>query len=245
MTGGIVHNFVSQHHQRVFALSSVSPKEDADIVIGHACEMSATTADSKIDVGAFVKGKCISNVDLEQSESEIRSFENIKWQQHSPEVEIASLSNRYQGPIGPSQVSQRDVKNFLTDKSTCDSLAQACISISLGSTIQGSKTEACNIAERPFLTLPMTCSVAEGKDERELFAAFQHMQRAHCFVAKPPKTSNQAFSDATRNALPYMRVARPPSEGRNQLLPRYWPRITDQELQQISGEYPQLYLKTE
>jgi hypothetical protein len=38
-----------------------------------------------------------------------------------------------------------------------------------------------------------------------------------------------------------LRVARPPGEGRgrNQLLPRYWPRITDQELQQItSGEYP-------
>lgn len=26
--------------------------------------------------------------------------------------------------------------------------------------------------------------------------------------------------------------------GRNQLLPRYWPRITDKELQQISGTYP-------
>lgn len=38
-----------------------------------------------------------------------------------------------------------------------------------------------------------------------------------------------------------LRVARPPGEGRgrNQLLPRYWPRITDQELKQInSGEYP-------
>lgn len=41
-----------------------------------------------------------------------------------------------------------------------------------------------------------------------------------------------------------LRVARPPGEGRgrNQLLPRYWPRITDQELQQItSGEYPLLF----
>lgn len=28
------------------------------------------------------------------------------------------------------------------------------------------------------------------------------------------------------------------ARSRNQLLPRYWPRITDQELQQISGEYP-------
>lgn len=34
-----------------------------------------------------------------------------------------------------------------------------------------------------------------------------------------------------------IRVARPPGEGRgkNQLLPRYWPRITDQELQQITS----------
>uniref|UniRef100_A0A1D1YYL3 B3 domain-containing protein Os07g0563300 n=1 Tax=Anthurium amnicola TaxID=1678845 RepID=A0A1D1YYL3_9ARAE len=29
---------------------------------------------------------------------------------------------------------------------------------------------------------------------------------------------------------------RPEARGRNQLLPRYWPRITDQELQQISGD---------
>ncbi|VFQ69634.1 unnamed protein product [Cuscuta campestris] len=41
------------------------------------------------------------------------------------------------------------------------------------------------------------------------------------FVPKPPKYT----------------FARPPAEGRmnSQLLPRYWPRITDQELQQISG----------
>nr|KYP48378.1 B3 domain-containing transcription repressor VAL2 [Cajanus cajan] len=39
---------------------------------------------------------------------------------------------------------------------------------------------------------------------------------------------------------PLLLGPRPPAEGRgrNQLLPRYWPRITDQELQQISGEYP-------
>lgn len=29
---------------------------------------------------------------------------------------------------------------------------------------------------------------------------------------------------------------------RNQLLPRYWPKISDQELQQISGEYPYIKL---
>ncbi|THG19995.1 hypothetical protein TEA_001823 [Camellia sinensis var. sinensis] len=37
-----------------------------------------------------------------------------------------------------------------------------------------------------------------------------------------------------------IRNGRPRSDARsrNQLLPRYWPRITDQELQQISGKYP-------
>ncbi|KAL6508096.1 hypothetical protein OROGR_024291 [Orobanche gracilis] len=39
------------------------------------------------------------------------------------------------------------------------------------------------------------------------------------------------------SSVPQLRVARPLVEGRikNQLLPRYWPRMTDQELQQISG----------
>lgn len=31
--------------------------------------------------------------------------------------------------------------------------------------------------------------------------------------------------------------------GRGQLLPRYWPRFTDQDLQQISGEYPLILIK--
>lgn len=29
--------------------------------------------------------------------------------------------------------------------------------------------------------------------------------------------------------------------GKNQLLPRYWPRITDQELRRLSEEYPLFY----
>lgn len=48
-------------------------------------------------------------------------------------------------------------------------------------------------------------------------------------------------TDSKSNETGSVRVARPPGQGRgrNQLLPRYWPRITDQELQQItSGEYP-------
>ncbi|XP_018681987.2 B3 domain-containing protein Os07g0679700 isoform X1 [Musa acuminata AAA Group] len=237
MPSEVVQNFLSQHHQAVFAFSTRCSKEnDTDTaVVSRACEMSTTTADSKIDVGAFVKGKGMSNVDVEQSESEIRSFGHIKWEQQSPDIGIASFSNRYQGPVVSSQISQLDEKDFVIDKSISESLAQACLSMSLGNTNQGSNMESCSSAERPLLALPMACSVAEGKDERKSLSFFQQLPRAR-FLAKPPKTSNRAFSDASRSALPYMRVARPPAEGRNQLLPRYWPRITDQELQQISGD---------
>ncbi|XP_048132410.1 B3 domain-containing protein Os07g0563300-like [Rhodamnia argentea] len=43
--------------------------------------------------------------------------------------------------------------------------------------------------------------------------------------------TNSSVESHTRNGRP-----RGDARGRNQLLPRYWPRITDQELQQISGD---------
>ncbi|GAA0151900.1 hypothetical protein LIER_10517 [Lithospermum erythrorhizon] len=55
---------------------------------------------------------------------------------------------------------------------------------------------------------------------------------------KPLKPTNNGSSEAMKApSPPQARVARPPADGRgrHQLLPRYWPRITDQELQQISG----------
>ncbi|XP_042438436.1 B3 domain-containing protein Os07g0679700-like isoform X1 [Zingiber officinale] len=237
MTNGIVQNFVSQNHQRVVALSARTFKEDIDsAVTTHACEMSANTADFKIDGGTFSKGKCTSKPDLEHSDCGIRSFAQIKSEQHSPDVVISSLSNRYQGPSASSQISPRDEKALMTDNSLCESLSQGCISMSLGNTNQIGDREVLNITERSFLSLPMACSISEGKDERKASATFQQMQRPRSFVVKCPRTSNQTFSDLSKNSLPYMRVARPPAEGRNQLLPRYWPRITDQELQQISGD---------
>lgn len=67
-----------------------------------------------------------------------------------------------------------------------------------------------------------------------------HGQRGRHISPKPPKPSPVAGSEANKGSASQTRVPRPPTEGRgrNQLLPRYWPRITDQELQQLSGEYP-------
>ncbi|XP_019178806.1 PREDICTED: B3 domain-containing transcription repressor VAL1-like isoform X2 [Ipomoea nil] len=68
---------------------------------------------------------------------------------------------------------------------------------------------------------------------------FQQGQKPHHILPKPPKAgSNSGFESKSGISTP-TRVARPPAEGRggrNQLLPRYWPRITDQELQKLSGD---------
>lgn len=53
------------------------------------------------------------------------------------------------------------------------------------------------------------------------------------FSGHPHNGVDSSGEAQVRNGRP-----RGDARGRNQLLPRYWPRITDQELQQISGEYP-------
>ncbi|KAK8275285.1 hypothetical protein V6Z12_D10G127200 [Gossypium hirsutum] len=67
-------------------------------------------------------------------------------------------------------------------------------------------------------------------------AIFKASKSLH-LLPKPPKPV-LAGLEVNAGMVPQIRVARPPVEGRgrNQLLPRYWPRITDQELQQISGD---------
>lgn len=75
--------------------------------------------------------------------------------------------------------------------------------------------------------LPISNGVLEGKVEEKVGLVKQE-QRPRVKALKLNK--GMMGSDN--------RVARPPAEGRGrgQLLPRYWPKITDQELLQISGD---------
>ncbi|MQL80127.1 hypothetical protein Taro_012547 [Colocasia esculenta] len=80
----------------------------------------------------------------------------------------------------------------------------------------------------------------DSKDPARVSSAQSHRQvhssplsKQHCPNAHNASEANGEMQSQVRNGRP-----RPESRGRNQLLPRYWPRITDQELQQISGEYP-------
>lgn len=118
-----------------------------------------------------------------------------------------------------------------------ESLKQACLSISLGNSSQSTVME-------PTLsggTCPVGLALSEdGRDQNKTVSSFQQAQRARHLLPKPSRTGQALASEPSKELLSHMRVARPPAEGRgrSQLLPRYWPRITDQELQEISGEYP-------
>ncbi|KAL0435103.1 UNVERIFIED_CONTAM: B3 domain-containing transcription repressor VAL1 [Sesamum radiatum] len=95
----------------------------------------------------------------------------------------------------------------------------------------------------PSSGLPFPGAIVEGSEQSK--GSFQQGQRTRHVLPKPPKPSPTALSETNKGTGgSQTRVARPPAEGRgrNQLLPRYWPKITDQELQQLSGEYP--YLKS-
>ncbi|CAH9089031.1 unnamed protein product [Cuscuta epithymum] len=75
-------------------------------------------------------------------------------------------------------------------------------------------------------------------DERKLGKLISsNVQGPGHLLPNPPKYIIAAGLETTSGMVPQIPVARLPVEGRikNQMLPRYWPRITDQELQQISG----------
>ncbi|KAJ1702435.1 hypothetical protein LUZ63_002214 [Rhynchospora breviuscula] len=143
----------------------------------------------------------------------------VKWE----EKPILSL-NRNPSLIGNSSQNTLDLKEIITENNSSnnnnnrnkisESLAETSLSMSLG-LVNTPNTER---------TIMLPPSELTG-------------QRARHFM---PKLSKPAPFDASKDlsSLSHMRVARPPAEGRgrNQLLPRYWPRITDQELQQISGD---------
>ncbi|KAE8734047.1 B3 domain-containing transcription repressor VAL2 [Hibiscus syriacus] len=76
-------------------------------------------------------------------------------------------------------------------------------------------------------------------DERgKMSSVLQQASKSGHLLPKPPTSVLATGLELNAGMVPQIRVARPPAEGRgrNQLLPRYWPRITNQELQQISGD---------
>lgn len=143
--------------------------------------------------------------------------------------------------IGPTQSSlQMKQEEFLlpsrldalrhnTEKKELQELsAQPNLSMSLGPTL---------------VTTPFHDGVVDDRSKNT--PIFQLAPRSRQLLPKPANSAPTAAGmEANGTLVSQIHVARPPPEGRGktQLLPRYWPRITDQELQQLSGQYPHLYV---
>lgn len=67
-----------------------------------------------------------------------------------------------------------------------------------------------------------------------------HSKVAVCYAQRstPTAETKNFFSSNGVDSSGAARTCNGRPQGRDQLLPRYWPKITDKELQQISGEYP-------
>ncbi|CAN0846891.1 B3 domain-containing transcription repressor VAL2 [Linum grandiflorum] len=151
------------------------------------------------------------------------SFRQMKQEamlSHIGEIGGTSFSHFNQISNTFSQAAKPEINRAtMGAKDLYDSLANTNLTIALGSSLGSSTPFGSTVDERAGSKTPPL----QGSRSRHL-------------LPKPPK-SNLVTGLETNNAMASsIRVARPPAEGRgrNQLLPRYWPRITDQELQQIS-----------
>ncbi|CAN4126263.1 unnamed protein product [Withania somnifera] len=104
-----------------------------------------------------------------------------------------------------------------------------------GSTVQTNLSIGLSAPSPNTKLFPTTLD--EG-DLNKTISSLQHGSRSRNPLPKPPKSTSALGPETNAGTIPQIRIARPPVEGRikNQMLPRYWPRITDQELQQISGD---------
>nr|GEX57252.1 B3 domain-containing transcription repressor VAL1-like isoform X1 [Tanacetum cinerariifolium] len=86
--------------------------------------------------------------------------------------------------------------------------------------------------------VPTSNGVVERNVILEKVPSVKQEQKPRQMVPKISKSGASIRSQSNKETGSDNRVARPPGEGRgrSQLLPRYWPRMTDQELLQISGD---------
>ncbi|XWS71952.1 hypothetical protein CRYUN_Cryun03dG0182800 [Craigia yunnanensis] len=140
----------------------------------------------------------------------------------------AGFSNAMQPYVRPHNfVKTNNARPALDIRDIHDSLSQPSLSMTLGGP-----------SGNPNFVLPFPSGIADGKEQSKTSSSFQQGQRSRPILPKPSKNGLATSSEVNKSVVPQARVARPPVDGRgkNHLLPRYWPRITDQELQKLSGD---------
>ncbi|XP_059668138.1 B3 domain-containing transcription repressor VAL2-like [Cornus florida] len=223
-----LHPIPSDDKPKVFSMSEAN----------NGGEMNYTSVDNQLDGGNIEKMKVeqlgssadrsgLKHLLPSQDDNTNGSLGPTKQEELLPppgEFGITCMSNFNQASIGSSQNAKLDMyKANMGVKDVYESLAQTNLTIALAAP-----------SGKP---IAFPGSVVEERELRTI-SSFQQGSKSHHLLPKPPKSFLAAGLDASANMVPQIRVARPPAEGRvkNQLLPRYWPRITDQELQQISGD---------
>lgn len=140
----------------------------------------------------------------------------------------AGFSNATQPYVRPANFAKLDIARSALDvRDIQDSLPQPYLSMSLGGS-----------SANPNFLLPFSSGLADGKEPSKTWSSFQQGQQSRRILPKPSKNGLTTSSELNKGMIPQARITRPPVEGRgkNHLLPRYWPRITDQELQKLSGD---------
>lgn len=236
--------FMHHPYQMALSLSARCPKEEIATdfgasLAGITSELGSTSTDRRVDGNLIAKGKIVQLI----RNTEINEHYNMflakrgNYSLNGPFVHTngnqvthtgsTNFINREQGPLLPSQISLRDDSKVAPrDGTICESVVQSCMNMNSGNSNTGQMMEAISPSGMPQMTLPMHS------------LANHQAQRSHNLLPKTPKSGQPSASETSKEVISHLRVARPSGEGRgrHQLLPRYWPRITDQELQQISGD---------
>lgn len=96
-------------------------------------------------------------------------------------------------------------------------------------------------------TFPSATKIVEGRHEGKTTQGpppLHQGRTSYPILPKPSMTGLTMNLERNKGMISEARTPRPPGEwrGKSFLLSRYWPKITDQELEQLSGEYPFIFI---
>ncbi|CAH9075314.1 unnamed protein product [Cuscuta epithymum] len=193
-------------------------------------------SENRMDANDFDKGRLL-HLSMETHKPEplfqTQNGANIKQEFKVPVREITSLPNLNQKTVDTSIFGKTDInipKQVIKD-TTYQPLNQTSMSFSLTTPSTGTTSSS---------PLQFLAGIVEGREQSKSSTSSQHGQKGQNIFPKQIKAGLNLGSESKKGLHSPSRIARPPPgegrSGRNQLLPRYWPRITDQELQKLSGD---------
>eukprot|EP01018_Ginkgo_biloba_P019513 Gb_31557 [translate_table: standard] len=225
-----------------------------ELIENNAGERFSASRLNRIDGDAH-KGKTSEHLKLDaledsgESHAISEAVEDVNESESGREGSVQRIFSREEGFIEGLPESRRQTREVYAEQEIIKSSTEetkvseeptmACFNISLGYSTSKDVNEMRNNKCAPTFGLAISSGSPEDtKEENKFPAAYPQHQRQRQILPKPSHASPSTGSDSSKDMHPQIRVARPPGEGRgrNQLLPRYWPRSTDQELQLISGD---------